>query len=179
MHIGYRLLIFGAMIAAGFFVAANPEFNSLVSQLGALGYLGAFILGILFVSSITVGLAGVLIFDLGLQLNSFWVAIFASLGAALGDYLIVKFVSTHIHKHNLFGIKNLTRKMKKAGLGWVVPLLGAFLLMSPLPDEAAVTMLGVHKLNTKKFLVVVFTLNFISIGLLVGLSEVAESVFAK
>jgi hypothetical protein len=46
---------------------------------------------------------------------------------------------------------------------WLLPLVGAIIIASPLPDEPGVAMLGISKIRRWVFTVVVFFLNTIGV----------------
>jgi hypothetical protein len=73
-----------------------PEVNAGFKHLGQLGYLGAFITGVLFVSTFTVAPAGLVLYHLAERLHPLEVALLAGAGAMLGDYLIFRFVKDRV-----------------------------------------------------------------------------------
>ncbi len=50
---------------------------------------------------------------------------------------------------------------------WLMPLIGAFIIASPLPDEAGITMLGMSKIKNWQFILVTFLLNSAGIFLVI------------
>lgn len=81
------LLIISLIIFCYF--ANSPQLYYLVKKMGTLGFLGAFLAGILFVSAFTVAPALVILFDLAKMLNPILVAICAGAGSVVGDYFIL------------------------------------------------------------------------------------------
>lgn len=80
-----------------FFTLADTTFvKSVISWIGNFGYIGAFLVGILFVSIFTVAPASVVLFYLAGSLNPFGIAISAGLGGVLGDYLIFKYLKDKV-----------------------------------------------------------------------------------
>ena len=57
---------------------------------------------------------------------------------------------------------------------WLVPLLGALVVASPLPDELGLAMMGLSKMKTSLFIPVSFVLNATGI-LIIGL--IAKTLF--
>jgi membrane protein DedA with SNARE-associated domain len=49
---------------------------------------------------------------------------------------------------------------------WVLPVIGALVIISPLPDEIGLTMLGLSRVRTIVMLPLTFALNFVGILLL-------------
>ena len=57
--------------------------------------------------------------------------------------------------------------MQKLHLGFMVPLAGAIIVASPLPDELGLIMLGVSKLKYREIAVLTYILNTAGILLIV------------
>ncbi|OGH03021.1 MAG: hypothetical protein A2798_01155 [Candidatus Levybacteria bacterium RIFCSPHIGHO2_01_FULL_37_17] len=154
-------------------------FHAFLLNLGDLGYLGAFIAGILFVNVFTVATGAIMLLVLAESLNPIELAVIAGLGAVLGDFLIFKFVKdtlsleiTDIYNH--FGGDHLSKLLHTRYFSWTLPVIGALIIASPLPDEVGVSLLGISKMSTFKFVILAFLLDFIGIFLVVS-----ASVFIK
>lgn len=129
-----------------------------------LGYFGAFLAGLLFVSLFTAVPAFFLLvgFD---GLHPLGVALMAGLGSMIGDYLILKYAEEQV-AYELkplafkFGIPQTIGYLQgsKSTLG-LVRLLGAAIIASPLPDEIGIGLLGMGKLNRAAFLAICYVLN--------------------
>src|SRR3989344_6560601 len=88
------LLITSLMV---FFYFADTYFvRNIISGIGDLGYLGAFLTGTFFVSTFTVAPAGVVLFHLAKELAPLEVALFAGLGGVVGDYIIFRFLTDKV-----------------------------------------------------------------------------------
>lgn len=151
-----------------FLIAKNPSFVNLISQIGAFGYVGALIAGIFFVSVFTIAPASILLFDLAKELNPLTVAVIAGVGTVIGDYLIFKYLKDSVFDEigSLFSDKMRTsigRLFDTPYFAWLVPILGAVVIASPLPDEAGICLLGLSKIKTWQFLILTFILNCIGI----------------
>lgn len=151
-----------------FFFAEHPAVHYTINLIGGFGYIGAFITGILFVSIFTVAPAAVLLFFLADHLNPLLVAVFAGLGAVLGDYLIFRFLRDKVFDElvPLFiksGGQSLINLFKTPYFGWLLPFVGAFIIASPLPDEVGIGLLGASKLKSWQFLILSFLLNSVGI----------------
>ena len=151
-----------------FFVNTSDIFQRLISNIGSVGYLGAFVSGVFFVSIFTVAPASVVLFDLAKSLNPFMVAIFAGAGAGVGDYLIFRFLKNKVFEELDSLFKNTTGSfIKKLFLSpffvWLIPIAGAFIIASPLPDEFGISLLGLSKVKNWHFVLITFLLNSIGI----------------
>src|SRR3989344_5750951 len=113
-----------ASLCIAYALSGNETFHSYLLHLGNLGYVGAFISGILFVSTFTVAIASLILLVL-LEGYSPW------------------------------------------EIGLVV---GAILIASPLPDEIGVSLMGLSKISTIRFVILSFVLNATGIFLILSAS---------
>ena len=157
------------------YFADSHVISGVIRRLGELGYIGALIGGALFVSSFTIAPAAVIIFDVAKVLNPLLVAIFAGMGAVVGDYIIFRFLKDRVFEElsPVFG-KIGGSWLKKIFLTpyfiWVLPFAGAFIVASPLPDEVGITLLGLSKVKSWQFILITFLLNAIGIFLTILLA---------
>ena len=159
-----------------FWLAKTPLVDGAIHHIGGLGYLGAFITGIFFVSTFTVVPASVVLFRLAESLRPIEVALLAGLGAMLGDYIIYKFMKDKVFEELMPLIQKLhTPKLKllfkSPYFAWVLPVVGAIVIASPLPDEAGVSMLGLSKMKQWQFFLLAFVLNSVGIFVIVSASR--------
>lgn len=155
--------------------ADYPFIKNFISSIGALGYLGAFITGIFFVSIFTVAPASVILFDLANTLNPILVAILAGFGTVLGDYIIFSFLRDKLFNElkplfYKFGGTLLKKLFLTPYFSWLIPIFGAVIIASPLPDEIGITMLGLSKVKIWQFLLITFLLNSAGIFILVTIA---------
>ncbi|OGL35719.1 hypothetical protein A3F65_03540 [Candidatus Saccharibacteria bacterium RIFCSPHIGHO2_12_FULL_47_16b] len=160
-------------LVAFFYLIKDPSVDNLIRQAGNLGYLGALIAGLLFVSIFTVAPAAVILFHLADKLNGFEIALLAGLGAMMGDYLIFRFMKDRVFKELgplfvKYGRRYFKIFYKSPYFGWLLPAVGAFIIASPLPDEAGVSILGLSKIKRWQFFAIALTLNAIGIFLVVS-----------
>lgn len=130
--------------------------------------IGSFFGGMFLVSAFTAAPALVAIAEIA-RANSIWlVALFGGLGALIGDLLIFRFVKDTLANDVLY----LIQKTKSRRLfhifhlrifGWIIPLLGAVIVASPLPDEIGLAMMGISKLRISIFIPLIFALDFLGI----------------
>ncbi len=169
-HYKYKnltLLLFGLSVA--FFLYQSEWFHTFLLSFGSWGYIGAFIAGFLFVSSFTAATSIIILLVLVEQLLPLEVAIFAGLGAVCGDALIFHFIKDDLAKEirplfDKFGGKHLSLLLHSKYFSWSLPLIGGLIVASPLPDEIGISLMGISKMSTPKFLLLSFILN--SVGVL-------------
>ncbi len=155
----------------------SPIVQYFILQIGLLGYLGAFITGILFVSIFTVVPASAILFELtNSPLNPSFIALAAAIGAVVGDLLVLRFLKDRVFEElaPLFRVKkrSLIKKIFASPyFAWIVPILGAAIIAVPtMPDEMGITLMGLSKIKTWQFLLVTFMLNLIGIFLVINLA---------
>ena len=113
------------------------------------------------------------VFHLADKLNGFEIALLAGLGAMMGDYLIFRFMKDRVFKELgplfvKYGRRYFKIFYKSPYFGWLLPAVGAFIIASPLPDEAGVSILGLSKIKRWQFFAIALTLNAIGIFLVVS-----------
>lgn len=155
-----------------FYLLKSPEVQGFISTIGSLGYFGSFVSGIFFVSIFTVAPASVIIFDIAKTLDPFLVAITAGIGAVIGDYLIFRFIRDRVFEELSPLIKNNGRNFfakifSSPFFAWIIPVLGALVIASPLPDEIGIGLMGLSKVKNWQFLLITFLLNAIGIFLVI------------
>jgi len=159
-----------------FYLVSTDLVQNLITKIGTFGYFGSFFAGIFFVSIFTVAPASVIIFDLAKNLNPLLVAIIAGAGAVVGDYLIFRFLKDRVFEE-LSPIFQKVRGsfLKKLFLSpffaWLIPIAGAFIIASPLPDEVGISLMGLSKVKNWHFILITFPLNAIGIFLVVILAR--------
>jgi hypothetical protein len=155
-------------LAVFFWLTRTPIIDSFIEDIGSIGYVGAFVAGILFVSTFTVAPAAVVLFHLADTLHPLEVALLAGLGAMVGDYVIFRYTQDRVFKELIPIIRKMhTPKIRilfrSPYFAWILPAVGAFIIASPLPDEVGVSMLGLSKIKKWKFFLLAFALNTVGI----------------
>ena len=147
-----------------------------ILTLGDLGFLGAFITGVLFVSTFTVAPATVLLFYLADKYQPIEIALIAGLGSVLGDYLIFRFLKDKIFDEltplfEKYASGHFLTLLHTPYFSWFSPVLGALLIMSPFPDELGLGLLGLSKLRIWEFLLLTFVLDVSGIFIIVSVAR--------
>lgn len=179
-----NLTAFVLSVILALLLAKNEVFHALLLNLGNFGYIGAFVAGILFVSTFTVAAGTVMLLVLAETLHPLGIGVVAGLGAVLGDFIIfnifrfakdnwlqevIEPVAVHLNRNH-----HLQRLFHSKYFSWSLPVIGAIIIASPLPDEVGVTLMGISKMKTYQFLAVSFVLNAIGIFLVVSASLVIK-----
>jgi uncharacterized membrane protein YdjX (TVP38/TMEM64 family) len=154
------------------FFLDSPFIKNIIDSVLKLGYLGAFLVGIFFVSSFSVVPASIVLFFLAKELDPVNIAFATGLGAVVGDYLIFRFLKDYVFEE----LRPFFRKIKNflfprfklnPYFFWIIPILGAIIIASPFPDEIGIGLMGLSKIKNWQFLLLSFILN--SLGILLML----------
>ncbi len=179
MHKYKNLILLCISIIIALLLSGYEPFHYFLLHLGNLGYVGAFIAGVLFVSTFTVATGAVILLILAETLSAVEIGIIAGLGAVVGDFTIFRLVKDSLAKeitpiYNHFGGKQITALLHTKYFSWTLPVIGAIIIASPFPDEIGVSLMGIVKMKTYKFLLLSFILNAIGIFLVISASTVIK-----
>jgi uncharacterized membrane protein YdjX (TVP38/TMEM64 family) len=116
------------------------------------------------------------IFQLAGVLNPLGIALAAGLGALIGDFLIFRFFKDHVFEElrpffQKLGTHSLMRIFSTPHFAWILPVLGAFIIASPFPDEIGIGLMGISRMKTWQFLLLAFVLNSTGIFFIVTLAN--------
>lgn len=159
-----------------FILSRNAAFHNFVLSLGSFSYLGAFVAGIFFVSTFTVATGGLVLLILARSLDPIILVIVAASGALIGDLLLFRFLKNGVTRevenlYNTFGGKHLNHILHSQYFHWTLPVIGALIIASPLPDEIGVSLMGISRMKISQFAASSFIFNLIGIFTLVLVSR--------
>jgi len=150
-----------------------PFFTTLVSSIEKLGYLGATLAGLLFTSTFTVATGALLLLNFAKVLDPFFLILFGVSGALLGDLLIFRFVKDKVsddiapvYEHFLVH-SHLKKLFHTKYFSWTLPVVGALIIASPLPDELGISLLGLSTIPLKEFALISFFSHSLGMFLLI------------
>lgn len=166
------LTIIAISILLTFLLARNDYLNQTILGISSIPIVGAFVAGILYVSASTAPFGVFLLLGLSKTLSAPEIAITAGIGGAVADFVIFRFFRDDILVeikpiYNKFGGQRITRLMQHKLLRWSLPLIGAFIIASPFPDEIGVSLMGLSKIKSYQFVLLSLTLDVIGVFLLV------------
>jgi hypothetical protein len=161
-----KLILFILVIISSTWLWLSGTIERFVLSMGEYGYLGAFIGGFFYSYGITSPLSVVLFAAFSKDLNITVAAVLGGFAAMTSDYIIFKNVEETLKKPiKLTSHYKIKIPKIKSKLFYVIsPLIAAFIIASPLPDELAAVILGMEKLDDKAFVLLSFSFN--SLGLL-------------
>ncbi len=160
-----------------YFFSKTGLAKNLILEIGKLGYFGALIVGIFFVSIYTITPASVALFYLAENHNLLLIAFCAGVGAMLGDYIILRFLKDKVYKEikSIFNINKktyLNKLFQTPYFAWLLPVIGAIIIASPLPDEIGIAMMGLSRVKHWQFLILTFLLNALGILAIIGFTRI-------
>lgn len=160
-------LIFISIIVAGNLASSN--FLTFILKDGYdIKFISSFIAGLFFTSVFTVAISAVALAKIATTTSIWSVVLFGGLGAVIGDLIIFLFVEKRLDadmneiikgpKH-----KKLRNILRSRIFKFVMPLIGALVIASPLPDEIGIAMMGFSKMSPKYFVPISFLANALGI----------------
>ncbi len=175
-----NLTVFLLGIILAVFLSRVESFHSFLLHLNNFGYLGAFIAGIFFVSTFTVATSALVLLTLAEFLSPIEIALIAGFGAVVGDLLIFHLIKDSLFDevkfiYNKIDQKKYFRKLFYSKyFNWMLPIIGAIIIASPLPDEIGVSLMGLSKISTLKFIFISYILNSIGLFLIISASVIIK-----
>ena len=161
----YKLLsIFLASVLVAIYLGENDWFQNFLLNLGEWKYLGAFLAGVLFVSTFTVSTAVILIALLAQEMNLLTIAFIGGVGAMIGDLIVFRFLKNNVDEELMLILGTLGEHYVKAVLrskyiSWTLPIFGVLIIASPLPDEIGIGLLGMANISETKLMAITFISN--------------------
>jgi uncharacterized membrane protein YdjX (TVP38/TMEM64 family) len=173
-HKNLTIVFFGVVLAV--ILSRVEGFHTFLLQLGGLGYIGAFIAGIFFVSTFTIATSALVLLVLAETLSPVEIGLVAGLGAVFGDLIIFHLIRDTLSDEIIDIYNQVDKKRHLKHLfhskyfNWMLPVIGAMIIASPLPDEMGISLMGMSKISLPRFILLSFVLNSIGIFLVVSAS---------
>lgn len=165
------LLLIMAFLAYGMFQDAGVQ--SYFHKLGDLGYLSAFVGGMLFAFGFGAPFGVAILATIANDVNVFLAAVIGGFGALLSDYIIFRFIRVtfadeiqRFRNSKAFNLFNgmLMRRVPPKVSFYITVGIGGLVIASPLPDELGVAILaGITTVRERTFAVISFALNTLGI----------------
>ncbi len=172
----FRNLILAALsIYVALMVTEMAWFQSFMNLIKSLKLFGVFLGGMFFASSFTVTTGIIILVALSPSYPLWALATVAGLGASFSDLTIFELVRSGISNEikDLFAIFDkklkISRHFDKKLVRRAIPLLGAAIIASPLPDELGVGLMGLSTIPTYLFVILSMVLNTIGIFTLIAM----------
>ncbi|HSE29869.1 MAG TPA: hypothetical protein VLA77_04770 [Candidatus Saccharimonadales bacterium] len=142
--------------------------SSIFSYIESFGYLGGFIAGLLSVSFFTAAPAIVLMIDLSSKYEPYLLALVIATGSTAGDWIALKFYDEKVFAElrplfKKFRVPSLVKVMRHRFTTWILFLIGAFIIATPIPDEVGLSLMGISRFKRRYILFICFLLNIIGV----------------
>lgn len=175
-----NLMLTAVGILVSLVLSQSQVFQQTILHLGSLGFVGAFLAGALFVTTFTVATGAVMLSIFAQQYNPVVLGLIAGAGALVSDIVIFRFVKDSLASelaplYNHFSGRRLTHLLHTKYFRWTLPVVGAVIMASPLPEELGISLMGLSKMSTAKFLVVSYLLNSAGIFLVTTSASILSS----
>jgi len=167
------ICLIAASVVAAVYIVQSGLVHTILAWAGDGIVLASFVAGFFFTSFFTTAPAIAIFAELSQEGSIFIIAPMGGLGAMLGDYLLFLLVRDHVAKDAGALLKGkrwrtLRRIFKNRLMHRVLPVLGAIIIASPLPDEIGLALMGISKLTVPHFLLISYVMNTLGI-LIIGL----------
>lgn len=177
-HHKYKNLILLTLgIIAAVVLFRNSGFHNFLLSLGNYGYISAFIAGALYASTFTVPIGAIILITLAKTLSPIELIIIALLGSVIFDVTVFKLVRhkisdeiSHIYNNPKFD-HHFKKLLHTKYFAWTLPLVGIFMIISPLPDELAIGLMGLAKIHGLEFLLISAISHAIGLSLIISASN--------
>ncbi len=169
-----NITVFILILLLLFSLADTGVPHAIIEWIGNYGYLGALVTGVFFVSLFTVVPASLVLLSLAQEFNPLLIVLSAGFGASIGDLLLFRFFKDglfdelrSLFKHSRFS--RFARIFKTRLFLWLTPLVGAFIIASPFPDEIGIGLLGLSNIRPWQFFALSLVLNSVGIFAIVSI----------
>ena len=170
------MFLLALSILVAVFLAVSGAVPMALSFFQDADLIAVLIAGFFSASTFTIAPASVAIAELAETVPTWSVIFVGAAGAVVGD-LVLFYV---IRDHFIGDIIKLLSKRRNKTLEHIVgstlfhrlmPLIGALIIASPLPDELGLAMMGISKTNRGTLIVISYTMNVICVATIVGISK--------
>ncbi len=159
-----KLLLLLLTFVVAYVIFSGKNFLPFRNLLLSSGYFGSFLAGIFFVYGFTAAPATAILLILAKEQNIFLAGFIAGFGALLGDLLIFKFIRhsfadeiEELSKEEI--VTAITKKIPPILKNYLLPVIGGFIIASPLPDEIGISILTASTISTRTFSIMSYILN--------------------
>ena len=162
----FKFILFFLAIAVALIVSTSEIFKFYILQLAPIVIIAELVAGGLYTSIITVPIS-VSLFSVLVQESSIGLIIFVgAIGATIGDYIIMN-VFHKASKRVRIKSKRWMRLRKSKRAKVALKTLGLLCLALPVPDEVAMSILGISRIRLKHFILLVYPAKAFGIFLVV------------
>ena len=161
-----KIAAFCLSITIAVILAKTGFLKSLLTATKKSAIIGSFIAGIFVASGFTATPAIVVLAEIAQANSVFQTALIGGLGALFGDLIIFLFIKNKLSSSIIQACEKDARFAKILKSKIYKPamiILGALLIATPLPDEFGLALMGISRINTIRFLLLIFMLHTLGI----------------
>lgn len=167
-----KTIIFILFLSIAWYFLKSGNLNPVVEKVLPFKFLASVLAGCFYASFLTSPLSIAMLVILAQKQNPILLASVAGLGAALVDLVIVKFFKEEVNRDlnilaKSFKFYLISKILKFFKLDFLLPILGAVIVASPLPDEFGLFLLGASKMKVHQIMLLSYILNTAGILLIV------------
>lgn len=167
-----KTFFFSLSIGIAWYLLKGGYFDSWVNTVLPHRFLAEILSGAFYTSFLTSPIAVAMFFVLAKTENPIILSLLAGVGAAALDLIIVKLFRDNLSRDLTLLTRqlklNLVKKfLKLLKLDFIIPLLGALIIASPLPDELGLYLMGTSELKNYQIIIITYILNTAGILLIV------------
>ena len=168
-NIAHDIAIIALSILVAVLLVRSNTISALLDASREFGHIGSFFAGMFFTSIFTTAPAIATLGEISLRMGVVETALWAAIGAVVGDMLIFRFVKDRMALHLLEilphkrGSRRLAKLLKFRFFRYITFFVGGLIIASPLPDELGISLLGLSRMREVYFVPLSFVFNFIGI----------------
>jgi hypothetical protein len=171
-----ELAIIALSILLAIFLVRMGVIGQFLEVTYGLTILASFISGMFFTSVFTIAPASIALAQIAKGVAPLEVALFGALGAMVGDLIIYLFIRDTVGQDIVYAIKHSKYKrfISYCNLGiirFLTPVIGGLIIISPLPDEFGLAILGINRMKVSFLLPLTFALNFVSVYIIAVIAQ--------
>lgn len=172
-----NLTVLAAALILSIFIGSFPPFKDFVFSHGLPI---AFLAGIIFISTFTCPISCAMLLVLAEKYPLWEIWIVAASAAVLADFIFFNLVRDHIGDEiqpiyeTLLGKGHFNKVLDTKHFKWLFPVIGAGIILSPLPKSMGLNMLGIHKMKRIQFVAMSALVNTVGIAFILLLSFVIK-----
>ena len=168
----FKSAIFVISLSIAWYLLKSGLLNNLVDRVLPVTFAAEILAGSFYTSLLTSPIAIAMLLILAQKQHPISLALIAGLGAALVDLMMVKFFRDNLNRDfntiaRQLKLDLINKFLKLLKLDFLIPLIGALIIASPLPDELGLFMLGASRLKYYQVVLLTFILNTAGILLIV------------
>jgi hypothetical protein len=143
------------------------------------GYTFAFFAGVIFVFTFGAPIAAVILLILAQKLPLLNLLLFAGFGAVLSDFTLFRNFKDGIAEeveplYKTVGKSHIKTLLRTKHFRMLDPVVGGLLILTPLPHEIGMRLIGIHKLKNYDFIMVSAVINIVGILFILLLSLIIK-----